>query len=251
MEDGLPEAVASKLSPAERYGLRQTLLVVAVALVGVPFGLLLQQVTREGPLTRVDTSLAEWLHERVRDSASLTAVMKTLSFVGRPTFLVPLVALTTLWCVRSGARKLAAFLILTSLGGGAVDTIVKILVSRPRPSFDDPIATALGKSFPSGHAMSSTICYGAVVLVVLPLVAARWRPVLIAAVSLLVLGIGVSRLALGVHFLSDVLGGFVLGGAWLVGSVAVFEVWRVERGKPKTHPATEGVEPEEAKTLTD
>ena len=251
VEDGLPEAVATRLNPAKRYGLRETLLVVAVALVGVPFGLLLQQVTAHGPLTKADTGLANWLHGQVRDNSFLTTVMKTLSFIGRPTFLVPFVAIAAIWCVRSGARKLAAFLIVTSLGGAAVDTIVKILVSRPRPKFDDPIATAIGKSFPSGHAMSSTICFGAVVLVVLPVVSAKWRPVLIGVTALLVLGIGVSRLALGVHYMSDVLGGFVLGAAWLVGSVAVFEVWRVERGKPRTAPLSEGVEPEESASSKD
>ncbi len=250
VKDGLPEAVATKLKPAERYGLRETLLVVAVALVGVPFGLLLQQVTAHGPLTKADTSLANWLHGQVRDNSFITAVMKTLSFIGRPTFLVPFVALAALWCVRSNARKLAAFLIITCLGGAAVDTIVKILVARPRPEFDDPIATAVGKSFPSGHSMSSTICFGAVVLVVLPILSARWRPVLIGAAAVLVVGIGVSRLALGVHYMSDVLGGYVLGAAWLIGSVAVFEIWRVERGKPKTAPLAEGVEPEESSALT-
>ena len=249
MEDGLPEAVATKLEPGQRYSLRQTLLVLAVSLVGVPFGLLLEQVTRHGPLTTADTSLANWLHRQVRGNHPLTVAMKTLSFLGKPIFLVPLVALVALWCLRNGARKLAVFLAVTCIGGAFVDTVVKILVSRPRPSFDDPIATAMGKSFPSGHAMSSTICYGAVVLVVLPVLAPRLRPVLIGTATLLVAAIGVSRLALGVHFLSDVLGGFVLGAAWLIGSVAVFETWRVERGRRPTHPLTEGVEPEESTAL--
>ena len=84
VEDGLPEAVATRLNPAERYGLRETLLVVAVALVGVPFGLLLQQVTAHGPLTKADTSLANWLHGQVRDNSFLTAVMKTLAEFGIP-----------------------------------------------------------------------------------------------------------------------------------------------------------------------
>ncbi|MEY2398312.1 MAG: hypothetical protein QOJ00_1486 [Actinomycetota bacterium] len=250
VDDGLPEGVARNLGPAQRYGARQLLLVVAVALVGIPFGLLLQQVTSHGPLTRADTSFANWLHEPVRNSHALTLLAETLSFIGRPSFLVPFVLLPTIWFVRSGARKLAAFLVVTCLGGAAVDSIVKLVVSRPRPHFDDPIAHAVGKSFPSGHAMSSTICFGAVVLTLLPLIAPRFRNLVVAATALLVVGIGLSRLALGVHYLSDVLGGFVLGGAWLIGSVAVFEVWRVERGRPATNPVAEGVEPEEKTALT-
>jgi undecaprenyl-diphosphatase len=84
-------------------------------------------------------------------------------------------------------------------------------------------------------------------LVFLPLVERRWRPVAIAATAFWVLAIGFSRLALGVHFISDVLGGYVLGAAWLIGSVAAFEVWREDRGKPRTKPLATGVEPEEAK----
>jgi undecaprenyl-diphosphatase len=67
----------------------------------------------------------------------------------------------------------------------------------------------------------------------------------------LVLAIGASRLLLGVHFLSDVVGGYLLGLAWLCGATAAFETWRVERGRRPSHPLVEGVEPEEAPALTD
>ncbi len=66
-----------------------------------------------------------------------------------------------------------------------------------------------------------------------------------------ILAIGFSRLALGVHYVSDVLGGYALGAAWLVGSVAAFEIWREDRGRRRTHPLEEGVEPEEAEVLVD
>jgi undecaprenyl-diphosphatase len=96
--------------------------------------------------------------------------------------------------------------------------------------------------------MSSTVVYGALLLVFLPLVARRLRPALIAAVALLVGAIGFSRLALGVHYISDVLGGYVLGLAWLAASVAAFSTWRVERGRPPVD-ALEGLEPEVAADL--
>ena len=68
--------------------------------------------------------------------------------------------------------------------------------------------------------------------------------------AVLILAIGVSRLFLGVHFLSDVLAGFVLGGAWLVAATVAFEIWRVERGRPAVPPLAEGVEPEAASALS-
>jgi undecaprenyl-diphosphatase len=140
---------------------------------------------------------------------------------------------------------LAVFLIVTTLGGGVLDTVVKEVVARARPSLVDPVATAHGKSFPSGHSMSATIAYGALLLVFLPTIARRYRAVVVGGAVVLTLAIGFSRLALGVHYLSDVLGGYILGLAWLAASTAAFSTWRVERGKPPVE-VTEGLEPEAA-----
>jgi undecaprenyl-diphosphatase len=246
VDHGLPTIATDGLPPASRFGLRELLIAVAIALVGAPFGWLLHEVTSNGPFTKLDTSAAEWLHTRLVHDHTAVAVMKAVSFTGKPIFLTFVVGLPVLWLWRRGARKLVVFLLVVSLGGSAIDTAVKIAVGRPRPKLDQPIATAFGKSFPSGHSMSSLICYGALLLVFLPLIARRWRVPAIVATVVWVLAIGFSRLALGVHFLSDVLGGYFLGGAWLIGSVAAFEVWRVDRGRPRTRPLQSGVDPEEA-----
>ena len=247
MDHGLPTVATDRLPPASRYGLRELLIGIALALVGAPFGWLLHEVTTNGPFTKLDASAAEWLHVRLVHNAFADAVLKAVSFTGKPIFLIPLVGIPALWLWRRGARKLVVFLLVVSLGGSAVDTVVKIAVGRPRPKFDQPIATAFGNSFPSGHSMASLICYGALLLVFLPLIPQRWRLAAIVGTAFWVLAIGFSRLALGVHFLSDVLGGYALGAAWLIGSVAAFEVWREDRGKRPTKPLQSGVEPEEAK----
>ena len=114
-------------------------------------------------------------------------------------------------------------------------------MSRDRPSLDHPVATAYGKSFPSGHAMSSTITYSALLLILLPLIpVARRRLAIIGTVVWLLL-IGFTRLALGVHYISDVLGGYALGAGWLVLTTAAFEIWREERGLRRTAPLEEGI----------
>ena len=99
-------------------------------------------------------------------------------------------------------------------------------MNRPRPIVDNPVATALGKSFPSGHTMSATVVYGALLVAFWRMLPKRWRPVAVAATVCLVLAVASSRLLLGVHFLSDVIGGFLLGIAWLSGSTAAFKTWR-------------------------
>jgi undecaprenyl-diphosphatase len=237
-----------RLDPEARYGLRLTLFALAFLLLAIPFGLLLEQVKTNGTLVRLDTSAARNLHGWVRRSPGTVTALKVLTFFGTPLWFYVIISVAALVVWRRGRSRLALFLVVTSLGGGLLDTVVKIAVNRPRPSLVDPVATAHGKSFPSGHAMSSTIGYGALLLVFLPLVAPRVRPWVVAGFSLLVAAIGFSRLALGVHYITDVLGGYVLGLAWLAASTAAFSIWRQERGRPPVEPM-EGLEPEAARDL--
>jgi membrane-associated phospholipid phosphatase len=245
---GLPEFVRRRLDPAQRYGLRVTLFAVAVTLVAIPFGLLLREVVTDGPLTRLDTALARQLNELAATRPWAEPMLSAISFLGKPGWLAVVVGGPALWLLRDGERRLAIYLAVTTLAGGAVDTAVKVAVGRPRPEVDEPLAQAFGKSFPSGHSMSSTIAYGALLLVFLPLIPHRFRPWAFAGVAALVVAIGVSRLGLGVHYLSDVAGGWVLGLAWLAAATAAFSIWRVERGRPPVH-VDEGVEPEETEQL--
>jgi undecaprenyl-diphosphatase len=247
--NGLLEAVRRRLDPEARYGLRLSLFALAFLLVAIPFGLLLEQVKTNGTLVRWDTSAARNLHGWVRRSPGTVRALKVLSFFGSPVWFYVVVGLAALVVWHRGRTRLGLFLVVTTLAGGLLDTAVKIAVDRSRPSLVDPVATAHGKSFPSGHAMSSTIGYGALLLVFLPVVAPRVRPLILAGYAALVGAIGFSRLALGVHFITDVLGGYVLGLAWLAVSTAAFSIWREERGRPPVAP-TEGLEPEAAADLT-
>ncbi len=236
-------AVHRRLDPERRYGLRVTLFGLAFLLVAIPFGLLLEQVKRNGPLLRLDTSAARNLHDWVRQSDELVRQLKILTFFGSPVWFYLIVIPAIVWVWRKGHVRLAVFLVVTTLGGGVLDTIVKEAVGRARPSLVNPVDTAHGKSFPSGHAMSSTVVYGALLMVFLPVIGRRYRPVVLGGAVALVAAIGFTRLALGVHYISDVLGGFVLGLAWLAASAAAFSTWRVERGRSPVD-LSEGLEPE-------
>ena len=249
MSGGLPQFVRRRLDPAERYGLRLTLYAMAIVLVAVPFSTLVFQVMAGGPLTRLDGTVANRLNGAVHGSPGLVRVLDVVSWLGKPLLLGVVVAIVGVFVFWRGRRRLALYLVVTVVVGGLVDSAIKILVNRPRPVVDHPIATALGKSFPSGHAMSSTITYGAVFLALLPALTPALRRVALGATIALVLVIGCSRLLLGVHFLSDVVGGYILGLAWLAASTAAFEIWRTERGEPAAEPLTEGVEPEAGPVL--
>lgn len=215
-------------------------------MVAVPFSLLVTQIVIEGPATRWDASAAQSLTDAVRGVPPALALMHALSFLGSPVWFWALGSAVgiSIWFGTRRHRPVI-FLAVTGVIGGLISTGVKVLVGRPRPELDEPLAQALGKSFPSGHAMASVVMYGVLLLVVLPLVTVAWRPILVAATGLMVLGIGVSRLVLGVHFITDVVGGWVLGGAWLAASTAAFSIWRVQEGDPPVRPP-KGVEPEMA-----
>lgn len=236
----LPSFVRRRLDPAQRFGLRLTLFALAIVLVFVPFGYLLEQVVDEGSLTTYDRAVVEELHDVVRGHPSLVKPLRVLSFLGKPIWFYILVGMVCLYLVLRKRIRLVIYLVTTGLVGGFVDTAVKVLVSRPRPVLEDPVATAFGQSFPSGNAFTSTALYGALLLVFLPALSRRVRLASIGAYVVLVAAIAYSRLALGVHFLSDVIGGVVLGAAWLAASTAAFEIWRTERGRRPVAPLCRG-----------
>lgn len=137
------------------------------------------------------------------------------------------------------------FAAVTGAGSSLLNTAVKLVVHRARPVVEQPLVQEPGASFPSGHAQAAVTGYGILLLVFLPVLAGVWRRAAVAVALLMVIGIGFSRVALAAHFGSDVIGGFILGGAWLAGMTALFSAWRVQRGRPKVTPA-EGLAPEQA-----
>jgi undecaprenyl-diphosphatase len=228
-----------------RFGARMTLLLVAGILLAAPFAFLLTQVISSGPLSRADKSLANSMHVTACSEAGLVRASRVISFLGSTAwdaFLVVLVVAVLLW---RREKRLAIFVAVTTATGSLLNNGVKMLVDRDRPSLTGCLlGTATGQSFPSGHAMNTTIVYGALVLVFLSLVRQAWRPLLIGTYAVWVMAMAWARMTLGVHYLSDVAGGIVLGCAWLAIGVSLFQAWRVESGGRPAEPLKEGIEPE-------
>ena len=232
--------------------MRVTLLACAFVVVTVPFATVLYQVLAKGAFTRADASVADWMNHWVHRYPALVALLELVSWFGLPLWLGIVVTGGAAYAYWRGRKRLAAYLVVTVVGGSLVDTAVKLAVDRPRPVVDHPLDTAFGTSFPSGHTMASTLTYGAVLLAFLPVIPRRRRSLAVIVASVMVLAIGLSRLLLGLHFVTDVVGGFLLGLAWLLGATAMFEIWRQEEGvRPveTTELAHEGVEPEAARAL--
>lgn len=99
----------------------------------------------------------------------------------------------------------------------AMGSILKLLINRPRPITEYAASIWLDKlSFPSGHATGSTVAYGLLAYFAWQLLPQPWNYIVVALLGLLILLIGVSRVYLGAHFPSDVIAGWLLGGAALL-----------------------------------
>jgi membrane-associated phospholipid phosphatase len=171
-------------------------------------------VNHDLPLGTIDLNVAAWLHARA--TVAWTSVMSVISDFGAPLTdlaIGSVVAIILLW--RRAHYWLLA-LVLAVAGGALLNIIIKHLIHRDRPIFEDPIQTLTSYSFPSGRAMGSTLLYGMLAAIAIGHTRdQRLRVLAIAVASAIVTLICFSRIYLGVHYLSDVIAGFLAGVVWL------------------------------------
>jgi membrane protein DedA with SNARE-associated domain/membrane-associated phospholipid phosphatase len=162
----------------------------------------------------------------------LTGIMRVASLLGSNVVLVPVVLGVGVWLVlrRRGWRPAVAA--AASLAGANVlYQVTKVLVARPRPPVVLRLVHVGGFAFPSGHATQALAGWCAIAVVLAPGRSLRGRVLVGAIIATLVLIIGASRIYLGVHWWTDVVGGFALGATWIcvVGAVMLWIAPRPER----------------------
>lgn len=151
-----------------------------------------------------------------------TSALIWLTQLGGAAVLLPLAALAAILTFKRN-RSAAVALVLTVLGGRLLIEVMKLLVDRPRPAVDAHPVDVFSQSFPSGHAGNSMMTYGAIALFTLP---ERWRAQGLAVAVALSFVVGATRPVLGVHWPSDVVGGWCLGAIWLI---ACWTLWERSR----------------------
>ena len=218
--------VVSRFAPGQYLGLHLTIgLAISVAGLWL-FGAITEDVIHHDPLTQFDVALLDWLHARatpigyaVSDAISLLGSPVTLTIVGLGMGL--LLAARRQWIVLAG--WLAAF-----VGGGLLGVVLKLVIHRPRPPYAATFLQHYSWSFPSGHAMGSLIGYGmlAYVLALLWIHSRGGQIAVVLGAAVLVVAVGLSRLYLGVHYFSDVVGGYAAGVLWLSACISGVEVAR-------------------------
>lgn len=191
-----------------------TLAVCLAALVGV--GVLIGKVVVPH-VADADLSAVNWLYHHAPDG--LRSAMKRVTHLGSTPVIIAVGVLLVVVAVRRGDRAAALAVVVAIAGGYVLFHVIKPIVDRPRPPHQ--VVRASGQSFPSGHATSSMVTYG-----MLAVLAWRWwsRRVAVAVTALAVLVVVVvafSRVVLSVHYPSDVITGWLLGGCWLAAVVVV------------------------------
>jgi undecaprenyl-diphosphatase len=247
---GVPSGVVppAELPAAEVGGFarRSALGFVAVVVGALLLALAVQLAA--GPLLRVDERIAGGLNTVVAPRPWLVTVLEVLTAPGAA--LTAWTVLTTLTAVLLIRRRyrLAVYVAVTGLGTAVLSPLLKQLVDRLRPMVDTPVAMAGGPSFPSGYTLAATVWVGVVLLVLLPVVPVRRRRLAVTVGVALVVVVGLTRIALGVHYVSDVLAGWLIGAGWLLATATAFRTWRRHEGLAVPH-TVDGLAPEVADDL--
>lgn len=209
-------------------------LLIAAAGCGLGFVLLAVAVGRRwGWLVGFDRSWSSRAFAFTQAHAWWESFARAVTWLGSTAAVILVTALGCLACVLGRRSLVAVWLAVTVEGSSLLNSLVKSEVQRIRPPSAGAVVEAHGFAFPSGHTQAATVTYVAVVLV------AGWqllRPprrlrVVSAGVVVGVAGaVGWSRVFLGVHWPSDVLGGWLLGSAWVTASTAVLLTLAARRG---------------------
>jgi membrane-associated phospholipid phosphatase len=226
--DSFTSFLRARLSREGYLGLHLTLGVIFLSAATWIFADLAEDVATGDPLTITDARFSNWLH--VHAARPLTAFLLLVTNVHST---IGITVMTLALCVyfwRRGLRQWVFTLFVTVYGGMLLNFWLKGVFQRARPHFDDPILTLTSYSFPSGHTMMATVLYGALSAVVISQVRDRsWRLLTIIVAIFLIALVGFSRIYLGAHYLSDVLGAIAEGAAWLALCLTTMDTWRRSR----------------------
>jgi len=181
-----------------------------------------KQITGHALVT-FDQEIIEVIQSMI--STQNTEWMLFITALGSVKWITIFVILSVMILLFKKKISLAVFFIVSSGIGALFNIWLKWLFKRERPDIL-PIISEESYSFPSGHAMGSFIFYGSLAFVIIHLVHQKsWRIVGLVINTILILCIGLSRIYLGVHFPSDIIGGYLAGAAWLYTCIILFHYY--------------------------
>jgi undecaprenyl-diphosphatase len=204
---------------------------LVVGFAGLIASLVVLGVIAEGIRTQEVFALDAWATPFLHGIASpgLDAVMNLLTTMGSSLVLIPIFVVFVTALLLRRRYGAALFLSIASAGALVIDATMKLIFERPRPKLDYA-AVLPDYSFPSGHAMNALVVYVTLALIIWSVFGRRIGMTAMVIAAVLAVGVGVSRIYLGYHYFTDVIGGFLAGIIWLLVVGAAF------RARPKLWP---------------
>lgn len=209
--------MADRLRPGATLGLLLTVQLGVLVTLGVAFNSVLDDVTENDELVTLDEPVTSVVIGGRQPW--LSRFFEVVTWAGSAALLVPLVLLAGLY-LRRVTQSWHPLIFLTTglLGAMSVSTLIKLIVARPRPPAFLALVDAAGYSFPSGHSTAAAAGWLSLALAFAALTPRRGVTVVLVGTAVVVTGlVGLSRVYLGVHEPTDVLGGWCLGALWVVG----------------------------------
>lgn len=195
------------------------------------FAEIAEEIAEQDTIVHIDTALTNELYQRSIASPTTVHIFELISLFGSQILYVVGVVVGMMFL----RRRLWFYCLMWTialLGGNLLNNLIKLYFARPRPLFDDPVAFEPTFSFPSGHAMMSFIVYGlSAYLLCIDFKNRYARIFIVFGAVLAIVLIGISRLYLGVHYLSDVLGGYAAGAVWLATCITAIRIYRYRIGR--------------------
>jgi membrane protein DedA with SNARE-associated domain/membrane-associated phospholipid phosphatase len=206
--------LAGRVDPARATGFPLSVWVMGGVIATWLFGGMLQDVVAREEAVRFDPGVLRWFVEHRVDW--LTGFMKGVTWLGSNAFVIPVALIVAaVFVVRRRSYRPFAQLGAAVVSSIVLYDVVEDVVHRARPPVAVRLVHVSGYSFPSGHATVAVAVWGAITLVLASGRRSRTKVLLGAGAGMISLVVGVSRLYLGVHWFTDVVGGFALGAAIL------------------------------------
>jgi membrane-associated phospholipid phosphatase len=222
----------ARLSPEGYLGLHLTVGLLVILAAGWWFGDIAEDMSRNAATRLFDERIASWFHEHA--TPALTQVMRGVTFFGSVGFVAAAASCVALLLIVRKRWYQVLMLALAVGGGSLLNILLKHFFHRQRPVLENPLLTLTSSGFPSGHTMGSTLFYGTLAVFAVQSVKTwRWRVLAFWIAALAVALIGLSRIYLGAHYLTDVVGAMAVGLAWLAFCWTGVETLRKWRGRPR------------------
>lgn len=225
----------TRLPFVHQLGIRLTVGIFVSVVCLIVFSAVADGVLEKGDLTIFDQPLSDALHFSATPSS--ISAYRFISFWGMEGAALIGIAVGVYLLSR---RQWLTLMVWGAalIGGFVMNNVLKLIFARPRPMFLDPFIIVPGYSFPSGHSMQSLIVYGMLGALLWSRLHNHYVRIFLSfALALLIILVGISRIMLGVHFFSDVIGGFAAGGVWL--AICITALAALNRRKQRAPAASE------------